>query len=124
MHTKPWSEDLLDFLAVQFAKDGYDLRKFLKFVMSSEAYGSESERLEFSPGEEYVYKGPVPKRMTAEQLMDTIWQVTDTNPKKAEAKVDRSPNNKSQQTPKTRICPRSERLLPSGYGHRIHRPVR
>lgn len=95
MHTKPWSEDLLDFLAVQFAKDGYDLRKFLKFVLTSEAYGSESDRLEFSPGEEYVYKGPVPKRMTAEQLMDTIWQVTGTNPNQAEAKVDRSINIKS-----------------------------
>jgi len=95
MHTKPWSEDLLDFLAVQFAKDGYDLRKFLKFVLTSEAYGSQSDRLEFSPGEEYVYKGPVPKRMTAEQLMDTIWQVTGTNPNQAEAKVDRSPKNNS-----------------------------
>ena len=106
MHTKPWSENLLDFLAVQFAKDGYDLRKFLKFVLTSEAYGSESDRLEFSPGEEYVYKGPVPKRMTAEQLMDTIWQVTGTNPKKAEAKVDRSPNNKSQQNSESKDLPK------------------
>ena len=96
MHTKPWSEDLLDFLAVQFAKDGYDLRKFIKFVLTSEAYGSQTDRLESLPGEEYVYKGPVPKRMTAEQLMDTIWQVTGTNPNKAEALVDRSPKNKSQ----------------------------
>ena len=95
MHTEPWSEDLLDYLAVQFSKDEYNIRKFLKFVMTSEAYGSQSDRLEFSPGEEYVYKGPVPKRMTAEQLMDTIWQVTGTNPNQAEAKVDRSPNNKS-----------------------------
>ena len=93
MHTKPWNEDLLDYLAVQFAKDGYDIRKFLKFVLTSEAYGSQSDRLEFSPGEEYVYKGPVPKRMTAEQLMDTIWQVTETNPNQAEAKVNRSPKS-------------------------------
>ena len=91
MHTKPWSEDLLDFMAVQFAKDGYDLRKFLKFVLTSEAYGSQTDRLESLPGEEYVYKGPVPKRMTAEQLMDSIWQVTGTNPNQPEAKVDRSP---------------------------------
>ena len=95
MHTEPWNEDLLDYLAVQFSNDEYNIRKFLKFVMTSEAYGSQSDRLEFSPGEEYVYKGPVPKRMTAEQLMDTIWQVTGTNPNQAEAKVDRSPNNKS-----------------------------
>ena len=113
---------LLDFLAVQFAKDGYDLRKFLKFVLTSEAYGSESDRLEFLPGEEYVYKGPVPKRMTAEQLMDTIWQVTGTNPNQAEAKVDRSPKISPFQTPKKKIYPRSERLPPNGFGHRIHRP--
>ena len=31
MHTKPWNEDLLDFLAVRFAKDGYDLKTFLHF---------------------------------------------------------------------------------------------
>ena len=31
--------------------------------------------------------------MTAEQLMDTIWQVTETNPNQAEAKVNRSPKS-------------------------------
>ena len=109
MHTKPWSEDLLDFLAVQFAKDGYDLRKFLKFVLTSEAYGSQSDRLEFSPGEEYVYKGPVPKRMTAEQLMDTIWQVTGPTRIKAEAKVDRSPKTNPGHFPKQNNLPKSRK---------------
>jgi len=92
MHTKPWNEDLLDYLADRFAKDGYDLKKFLHFVMTSEAYGATSDRLKEEPGGNYVFKGPVPKRMTAEQLMDSIWQVTGTNPVKAEAKVDRSPS--------------------------------
>jgi hypothetical protein len=91
MHTKPWSEDLLDYLADRFAKDGYDLKKFLLFVMTSEAYGATSDRLVKEPGESYRFKGPVPKRMTAEQLMDSIWQVTGTHPGKAEAKVDRNP---------------------------------
>lgn len=90
MHTKPWSEDLLDFLAFRLAKDGYDLKKFIKLIMTSKAYGAESDRLASSPGEEYQFKGPVPKRMTAEQLMDTIWQVTSTHPLRSEAKVDRS----------------------------------
>ena len=91
MHTKPWNEDLLDFLAVQFAKDGYDLKTFLLFVMTSEAYGAQSDRLQEEPSGNYVFNGPVPKRMTAEQLMDSIWQVTQTSPAKGEAKVDRSP---------------------------------
>ena len=92
MHTKPWNEDLLDYLADRFAKDGYDLKKFLHFVMTSEAYGATSDRLKEEPGGNYVFKGPVPKRMTAEQLMDSIWQVTQTSPAKGEAKVDRSPS--------------------------------
>jgi hypothetical protein len=110
MHTKPWSEDLLDFLAVQFSQDGYDLRKFLKFVMTSEAYRSQSDRLKSSPGEEYVYKGPVPKRMTAEQLMDTIWQVTGTNPNQPEAKVDRSPKTTPRSVSESKDLPKIEKI--------------
>ena len=89
MDTKPWNEDLLDYLAVRFAEDGYDLRKFIRFVMTSKAYQSQSVILEKEPGEDYAYSGPIAKRMTAEQFLDCIWQVTGTNPKKAEAKVDR-----------------------------------
>jgi hypothetical protein len=110
MHTKPWSEDLLDFLAVQFSQDGYDLRKFLKFVMTSEAYRSQSDLLKSSPGEEYVYKGPVPKRMTAEQLMDTIWQVTGTNPNQPEAKVDRSPKTTPSSVSESKELPKIEKV--------------
>jgi hypothetical protein len=89
MHTKPWNEDLLDFLAVRFAEDGYDLKKFMRLVMTSEAYRSRSDLLSDEPGIDYVYNGPLPKRMSAEQLMDTIWQVTASNPKNPNAKVNR-----------------------------------
>tara|TARA_R110002095_G_scaffold200403_1_gene180626 strand:+ start:5052 stop:7445 length:2394 start_codon:yes stop_codon:yes gene_type:complete len=90
MHTRPWNEDLLDYLAVQFAKDGYDLRKFIHFVMTSQAYQSQSEILKKEPGEDYVYAGPIAKRMTAEQFLDSIWQITGTQPDSSEAKVDRA----------------------------------
>jgi hypothetical protein len=90
MHTKPWNEDLLDHLAVRFAEDGYDLKKFMRFVMTSHAYRSRSDLLSEEPGADYAYKGPLPKRMSAEQLMDSIWQVTASNPKNANAKVDRT----------------------------------
>ena len=99
MDTKPWNEDLLDYLAVRFAEDGYDLRKFIGFVMTSHAYQSKSVFLSKEPGEDYVYSGPVPKRMTAEQFMDSIWQVTGTNPTKIEAKVDRAIQDESSAKP-------------------------
>jgi hypothetical protein len=96
MHTKPWNVDLLDYLAVRFAEDGYDLRKFIGFVMTSRAYQSKTVFLSEEPSEDYVYSGPVPKRMTAEQFIDSIWQVTGTNPTKIEAKVDRASRHKPE----------------------------
>jgi hypothetical protein len=93
MHTQPWNEDLLDFLAVRFADDAYDLKKFMSLVMTSEAYRSRSDLLSEEPGIDYVYNGPLPKRMSAEQLMDSIWQVTASNPKNPTAKVNRKFDN-------------------------------
>ena len=89
MHTEPWNEDLLDYLAVRFAEDGYDLRKLINFIMSSKAYQSRTVILAKEPGEDYVYTGPIAKRMTAEQLLDSIWQITGTHPEKSDASADR-----------------------------------
>lgn len=89
MDTKPWNEDLLDYLAVRFAEDGYDLRTFIRFVMTSQAYQSQSVILEKEPGDDYAYAGPIAKRMTAEQFLDTIWQITESHPAKAEVNVNR-----------------------------------
>ncbi len=93
MHTQPWNEDLLDYLAMRFAADDYDLRKFIRFVMTSQAYQSRAVILQSEPGEDYIYVGPIAKRMTAEQLLDSIWQITGTNPGAPTAKVDRAERN-------------------------------
>jgi hypothetical protein len=79
-----------DYLALRFAADGYDLRKFIRFVMTSRAYQSRAVILPSEPGADYVYAGPLAKRMTAEQLIDSIWLITGTNPSKPTAKVDRA----------------------------------
>jgi hypothetical protein len=89
MDTRPWNEELLDYLAVRFAKDGYDLQAFIRFVMNSQAYQSKSVVLESEPGEDYVYTGPIAKRMTAEQLLDSIWQITGSNPNAPNGNVNR-----------------------------------
>ena len=116
MDTKPWNEDLLDYLAVRFAEDGYDLRKFIGFVMTSHAYQSKSVFLSKEPGEDYVYSGPVPKRMTAEQFMDSIWQVTGTNPTKIEAKVDRAIRDESSAKPDPLALPKPGKSPQNGSG--------
>jgi hypothetical protein len=90
MHTQPWNEDLLDYLAVRFVENGYNLRQFIRFVMTSQAYQSRTVILTAEPDEDYVYAGPIAKRMTAEQFLDAIWQITGTHPNKPTAQVDRS----------------------------------
>jgi hypothetical protein len=90
MHTQPWNEDLLDYLAVRFADDGYDLRQFIRFVMNSQAYQSRTVILKSEPTNDYVYAGPIAKRMTAEQFLDAVWQITGTHPSKPTGQVDRS----------------------------------
>jgi hypothetical protein len=103
MDTEPWNEDLLDYLAWQFAEDGYDLRSFIGFVMSSKAYQSRSVILKKEPGEDYRYTGPLAKRMTAEQFVDSVWQVLGAHPKQATAKVDRKPQDPAGKTLPVRV---------------------
>ncbi len=81
MHTEPWSEDLLDWLAVDFAEQGYDLRKLMRRIVTSNAYQAPmAPTPDAADSEEYVYRGPIARRMTAEQFMDAVWKLTGTAP--------------------------------------------
>ena len=40
--SRPWSEDLLDFLAVDLSDNGYDLKQTLALIATSQVYGSQS----------------------------------------------------------------------------------
>jgi hypothetical protein len=88
MDTEPWSEDLLDHMAVRFVEDGYDLKKALAFIVSSQAYQSESVPLA-KAGDVAVFRGPLPKRMSAEQFVDAVWSITGTAPEKIASGVPR-----------------------------------
>jgi len=88
MDTEPWSEDLLDYLAVRFADDGYDLKTALAVIVSSQAYQSES----VTSGQDEdvaVFRGPLPKRMSAEQFVDAVWSITGTAPEKTSEGIPR-----------------------------------
>ncbi|OWK37488.1 PSD1 and planctomycete cytochrome C domain-containing protein [Fimbriiglobus ruber] len=83
MGSKPWSEDLLDYLAVYLADNGYDLKKLLEHIVTSQAYQSRSvPRATEETGDDYVFRGPEVKRLTAEQFIDAIWMVAGTAPAK------------------------------------------
>jgi hypothetical protein len=84
----PWNEDLLDYLAVHLAENGYDLKKTIELVVTSQAYQSQSVAAPAeTSAEDYVFRGPLAKRLTAEQFVDCIWRITDTAPRAMAAKV-------------------------------------
>jgi hypothetical protein len=88
MQTAPWSSDLLDYLAVHLVDNGYDLKSTLRLIATSEAYQSQAIVLEEEPaGPNFVYRGPIAKRMTAEQFVDALWQLTDTAPQEPHKSV-------------------------------------
>ena len=88
MDTEPWSEDLLDHLAVRFAEDGYDLKKALAYIASSQAY--QAETVVIGQGDDpALFRGPVAKRLTAEQFVDAVWTITGTAPGRPHQSVPR-----------------------------------
>lgn len=90
MQTAPWNEDLLDYLAIHLQENAYDLKSVLALIANSQAYQSEVETLsQDADVSGYVFAGPRAKRMTAEQFVDSLWQLTDSAPTSFDAPVAR-----------------------------------
>lgn len=88
MGNEPWNADLLDFLATHLVDNKYDLKKTMELIVSSRLYQSQSVPLTADPASnELVFRGPLARRMTAEQFQDAIWQLTATSPAKPVAQV-------------------------------------
>ncbi|MEQ9379235.1 MAG: PSD1 and planctomycete cytochrome C domain-containing protein, partial [Pirellulales bacterium] len=89
MHTEPWSADLLDFLASHLVDNGYNLKVTLELIANSQAYQSQTVDAGEASDGDYVFHGPLSKRMTAEQYIDALWQITEAGPSTQEAGVER-----------------------------------
>ncbi len=86
MANEPWSEDLLEYLATYLVDHHYDLKALIEHVVSSRAYQSQPVvESEGNASDSYVFRGPLVKRMTAEQFLDAVWLITGTGPAKADA---------------------------------------
>lgn len=104
MGTRPWSEPLLDYLANYTRDQHYDLKKLIEHVATSRAYQSVSAIAEEDmASDRYTYSGPIARRMTAEQFMDAVWQMTGTAPAKPDAIVQRKPTGKPTASPDEKL---------------------
>jgi hypothetical protein len=72
-----WDQDLLDWLASDFVAHGHDLKHTLERIASSRSYRLPSRGVadpnDRSP---YVFRGPLTRRMSAEQFADALSTVT------------------------------------------------
>jgi hypothetical protein len=74
MDNPTWNQDLLDWLAVDFVDNGYDLKHTMKLILTSKAYQRPSVALD-EEAENYIFEGPVVRRMSAEQFLDSLDQI-------------------------------------------------
>ena len=71
MDKPAWSPELLDYLAEDLVAHQYDLKHTLEVILASRAYQlpvAEST----DPKAAYVFRGPLPRRLTAEQFCDAM----------------------------------------------------
>lgn len=98
MGNRPWSEDMLDYLAWDLAENAYDLKRTLGMMVGSRTYQGATVARSEKP-DDFVFEGPVAKRMTAEQFIDAVWGITGTAPGKIEAKVSRGESQANVMVP-------------------------
>jgi mono/diheme cytochrome c family protein len=84
MEQPSWSPDLLDWLAEDLVSNGYDLKHTIARIVTSRAYQRAAvdvpERVD-----DYVFRGPAIRRLSAEQFVDALSAVTgvwQTRPRK------------------------------------------
>jgi uncharacterized membrane protein/mono/diheme cytochrome c family protein len=79
MDNQPWSQDLLDWLAVDFVENGYNLKRLVFQIASSKIYQSQSIPLA-SPdlllAADFKFEGMIRRRMTAEQFSDAVSEIS------------------------------------------------
>lgn len=71
-----WHQDLLDWLAVDFVEHKYDLKHTLELICTSRAYQMLSVGAPTPDAGEFVFRGPIIKRMSAEQFVDAVAGLT------------------------------------------------
>ncbi|ANW95862.1 hypothetical protein AXE80_06015 [Wenyingzhuangia fucanilytica] len=77
MDNTPWNAELLDWLAADFVDSGSDLKHLLKQILTSKAYQLPVVNYQKikEVKDNYVFKGPVLRRLSAEQFSDAVSQV-------------------------------------------------
>jgi mono/diheme cytochrome c family protein len=86
MEQPAWHPDLLDWLAEDLVAHGYDLKQTMAVILGSDAYQRVAVHAA-AAGQPYVFRGPEARRLTAEQFVDAVSEVTGVWQKAPDARV-------------------------------------
>ncbi len=87
MDNEPWYPALLDALAIDLQDNNYDLKRTILEILTSKAYQLPSVGMGDPSEKDFTFRGPVVRRMSAEQFCDATAQVTDAWTEQSAAKI-------------------------------------
>jgi Protein of unknown function (DUF1549)/Protein of unknown function (DUF1553)/Planctomycete cytochrome C len=76
MDQPAWDQDLLDWLASDLEDNGYNLKRTMSLILTSRAYQLPPVNGSEQIAKDYVFTGPVVRRMSAEEFIDAVAQIT------------------------------------------------
>ena len=78
MDNKPWSQDLLDWLAWDFSENGWSVKRTLRLIVTSRTYALPAVAVQDADAltkSSFVFRGPIVRRISAEQFTDAVSRV-------------------------------------------------
>lgn len=75
MDNLAWHQDLLDWLATDLADHGYNLKRTIELILTSEAYQYPAVNIK-EQEDNFLFRGPAVRRLSAEQFLDSLSSLT------------------------------------------------
>ena len=77
MDNPPWNQDLLDWLAEDLTENGYNLKRTIELILTSQAYQLPAVPMTEQATKEFIFRGPAVRRLSGEQFLDALAAITD-----------------------------------------------
>ena len=78
--SKPSNPELMDFLVAEMKRVQFNLKEFQRIIYFTKTYQRRATYDDLSPTDSYRFPGPVLRRMSAEQVWDSLVTLTLPNP--------------------------------------------
>jgi len=85
--TVPSNPALMTFLEQTMKAVNYDMKAYMKVLLNSKAYQREAYTKDVEPGEMFYFSGPLLRRMSAEQIWDSMVALLRDDPDESSART-------------------------------------